>query len=127
MHVDSKYGYYWIVASLRPEYLALTRTTGNLAEGPVGLPLRTEITTAYPNPFNSSIAVKYSLVKSGFTAVRIYDILGREVTTLVDGTRQMGYHQVIWNATGQASGVYFIRFDVPGEHIHQVRKIVYQK
>ena len=121
-----KYGYYWIVASLRPEYLAATRTA-DLPDANAGLPQRTELSTAYPNPFNSSIAVKFSLAHSSHAALRIYNALGQEVTTLVNDTRPVGHYQVIWNAEGQASGVYFIRFDVPGEKVHQVRKIVYQK
>lgn len=42
----------------------------------------------------------------------VYDVLGREVATLASGYREAGYHSATWNADGQASGVYFARFNV---------------
>jgi len=122
---EYRYKYFWVVATLRDEGSGTSLT--DLPEGNPGLPRRTELSTVYPNPFNSSISVRYSIARPNRALMRIYDVLGREVTTLINESRPVGRFQVVWNAQGYASGVYFIRFDVPGEQVHQVRKIVYQK
>ena len=66
----------------------------------------------YPNPFNPSTTIKYQLPKSGIVTLKVYDILGREVTTLVDGFKTEGRYEVNFNASSLASGVYFYRLMV---------------
>jgi photosystem II stability/assembly factor-like uncharacterized protein len=63
----------------------------------------------YPNPFNSSTTIRYSIPTAGPVTLDIYDILGRKVQTLLDVKQQAGAHQVIWDANGVVSGVYFYR------------------
>jgi hypothetical protein len=63
----------------------------------------------YPNPFNPSTRIAFSVQRSGFTTLKVYDILGREVRTLVNETLQSGSHEVTFNAEGLSSGVYFYR------------------
>jgi hypothetical protein len=70
----------------------------------------------YPNPFNPSTIIKYSLAKSGPVTVRVYDLIGREVATLVNGEVQSaGEHQVTFSSgslrSGLSSGVYFYRIE----------------
>ncbi len=70
----------------------------------------------YPNPFNPSTIIKYSLAKAGPVSVKVYDVLGREVATLVNGDVQnAGPHQVTFNSNvlrgGVASGVYFYKIE----------------
>jgi hypothetical protein len=65
----------------------------------------------YPNPFNPVSAIRYSLAVRAYVRVKIYDVLGREVTTLVDGVESPGEKSVNWNASGLASGVYFYRLE----------------
>ncbi|MCD6163504.1 MAG: T9SS type A sorting domain-containing protein [candidate division Zixibacteria bacterium] len=64
---------------------------------------------SYPNPFNNIAIIKYGLPKSGYVSIILYDILGRQVAELVDGNKQAGYHQVVWNARNNSSGMYFYR------------------
>lgn len=64
---------------------------------------------SYPNPFNSSTLILYTLPVSSFTSLRVYDLLGREVATLVSGHQPSGDHSVTWDASGVPSGVYFYR------------------
>jgi len=64
-------------------------------------------TSNYPNPFNPTTTITYTLPDAGKVSVKIIDILGREVATLFDGYNTSGKHSVIWNARDVASGIYF--------------------
>jgi hypothetical protein len=75
-----------------------------------------ELQQNYPNPFNPSTIIRYSLAKSGPVSVKVYDVIGRLVATLVNGEVQsVGEHQVTFNSAslrnGAASGVYFYRIE----------------
>jgi len=63
----------------------------------------------YPNPFNAMTTIQYTLPTANDVIIDIYDVLGRKVETLVDKKQQAGYHQVVWNATNKASGIYFYK------------------
>jgi hypothetical protein len=63
----------------------------------------------FPNPFNPATTITYSLPKATHVRLKIYNLLGREVATLVDQQMPAGAHQVAWNAQGVASGVYFYK------------------
>lgn len=63
----------------------------------------------FPNPFNPSTTVRFSLKKPEQVMIKVYDILGSEVATLVDSKIEAGTHSVEWNARSMASGIYFIR------------------
>lgn len=63
----------------------------------------------YPNPFNPSTAISFQLSAISVVSLRVYDILGRELASLVDEVREVGEYAVAWDATNQPSGVYFAR------------------
>lgn len=65
---------------------------------------------SYPNPFNPSTTIKYSLPNSDIVSLKVFDILGREVAILLDEYKTAGTHTVEFNAGGLASGVYFYQF-----------------
>ncbi len=73
------------------------------------LPIAFQLDQNYPNPFNPATSIAYTIPSAGVVHVRIYDALGREVATLVDGPQDAGEHRVTWNAGGFTSGVYFCR------------------
>ena len=73
------------------------------------VPLEFALPPPYPNPFNASTVIKYTLPLSGKTNLSVYNILGQEVITLIDRTQQPGTHSIIWDAKDLPSGIYFAR------------------
>jgi len=62
-----------------------------------------------PNPFNPSTEIRYNLQLSGYVTLKINDIVGREITTLINGYQEAGYKTVNFDAGGLPSGIYFYR------------------
>jgi hypothetical protein len=72
------------------------------------LPVSYNLAQNYPNPFNPSTTINYSLSISGLVTIKVYDILGKEIATLVNEEESMGSHSVQFSANGgHSSGVYF--------------------
>jgi hypothetical protein len=63
----------------------------------------------YPNPFNPTTTIQYSVPGTQYVSLKIYDVLGRDVASLVNEVKQPGTYTVMWNARGFSSGVYFYR------------------
>jgi hypothetical protein len=66
----------------------------------------------YPNPFNPQTTIKFSLPAPGLATLKVFTLRGEEVAVLVAEELPAGPHQVVWNATGSPSGVYFYRLSV---------------
>jgi bacillolysin len=79
----------------------------------------------YPNPFNPSTVISYQLAVNSHVTLRVYDILGRKVATLVDEQKQAGSYQATFNGSKFASGVYFYRMEA-GSFV-QTKKLVLAK
>jgi hypothetical protein len=63
----------------------------------------------YPNPFNPMTNIKYQISKAGFVILKIYDILGRQISTLINEKQTPGSYNVTFDATSLSSGVYFYK------------------
>jgi Secretion system C-terminal sorting domain len=87
------------------------------------LPVNQSVSEAYPNPFNPSTNISIQLAEQAGLTVRVYDLQGREVAELANGQFTAGQHTFSFNAQGLASGVYFLRANVPGK-LSQTRKLV---
>jgi hypothetical protein len=74
-----------------------------------GIPVTYALDQNYPNPFNPATTISYDLPEAGPVSLKIYDLLGSEVATLVDDNQGAGRHEVLFDATGLPSGVYFYR------------------
>ena len=70
-------------------------------------PERIQLYQNFPNPFNATTTIHYHLRKSIHVILEVYDMLGRQVITLVNTKKQQGFHGVEFNAKGLASGIYF--------------------
>jgi hypothetical protein len=72
----------------------------------VAAPERFELFQNYPNPFNPSTVIGYQLPVTSWVTLKVFNVLGQEVATLVDGEKAAGHHEEVWNASGFASGMY---------------------
>jgi hypothetical protein len=79
----------------------------------------------YPNPFNPSTTISYQLPIYNFVTLKVYDILGRVVKTLINEHQSAGNHSVIFNANGLRSGVYFYR--LTAGKFSDIKKLLYLK
>lgn len=79
----------------------------------------------FPNPFNSSTIIKYSIPNSGLISMKVYDILGREITTLVNEIKSSGEYQVRFDAEVLNSGIYF--YTILSENYTQTKKMILLK
>jgi len=86
-------------------------------------PREFRLSANYPNPFNSSTTIRISLAKSEYVDVKVFDILGKEVSSLIVGRLDSGEHSLTWNAQGLASGVYFARLAV-GRKLAVTQKMI---
>jgi hypothetical protein len=73
------------------------------------LPIEYELSHNYPNPFNPATVISYQLPVASRASLKVYDLLGREVASLVNDVKPAGSYSVSWNARGMPSGVYFYR------------------
>ena len=79
----------------------------------------------YPNPFNPSTSIKYSVPNAEFVTLKVYDILGNEVSTLVNEQKAPGSYEVRFNAGSLASGVYV--YTIKAGNFTQTRKLMLMK
>jgi len=87
------------------EYFALN------GEVEIGVPKKFDLSQNYPNPFNPVTKINFDLPENGLVNLRLYDMLGREVATLVNEVRTAGYYTVNFDASKLSSGIYFYRMN----------------
>jgi len=116
-------GHYWVkIVSMDPP-LVLAAVLGSTGQGGIyklekvtsvhrvkdGIPVRFSLEQNYPNPFNPSTRIGFAVTGSGFVSLKVHDVLGREVATLVSEVLQPGSYTTTWDAARMPSGVYFYR------------------
>ncbi len=84
-----------------------------------------ELSQNYPNPFNPSTTIKYSVAKPGLVTLKVFDVLGREVTSLVNEVKAAGNYEINFNAQKLSSGIYF--YTLHSSDFSQTKKFVLLK
>ncbi len=88
-------------------------------------PQRFSLEQNYPNPFNPSTTINYQLARSGFISLKVYDLLGRNISTIYEGYKPAGTYHEVFDARNLASGIYFYR--LTGDNFSQVKKMLLLK
>ncbi|RPI13086.1 MAG: T9SS C-terminal target domain-containing protein [Ignavibacteriae bacterium] len=89
------------------------------------IPDNYELKQNYPNPFNPSTKISFSLPQAENVKLKVFDILGKVVASLVDGRLNAGIHQLTWDASGTSSGVYFYKIEAGS--FNDIKKMVLVK
>ncbi len=100
-------------------------TWTSIDDKPVTLPKQVKLDQNYPNPFNPKTKISYTLPRSSDVMLKVYDVLGREVATLVDKEQKSGSYTVNFDGQSLSSGVYFYRLET--DKTHKVRKMMLLK
>jgi hypothetical protein len=100
---NSKYDIYWGLLPFK-----LQKSNTEMINNQIG---NFNLYQNYPNPFNASTTIGYNIKKPMMVKLRVYDILGREISTLVDSRISQGFHKANWNAKDQPSGIYLCRLE----------------
>jgi aminopeptidase N len=97
------------------------RTSTSIADHAIAKEFRLE--QNYPNPFNSKTAISYKLLAVSFVSLKVFDALGREISTLVSEKQIAGMQTVYWDASLLPSGIYFIRLQA-GEYVKAIKAML---
>jgi hypothetical protein len=95
----------------------------------IGVPEKFALSQNYPNPFNPTTKIDYDLPTDGNVSIRLFDMSGKEVASLVNEVKTAGYHTVNFNASNLSSGVYFYRIsvDANGNNFTATKKLMLVK
>jgi len=91
----------------------------------VTTPMEYALEQNYPNPFNPSTRIKYSVKEKNYVSLKVYDVLGNQVATLVDEVKEAGQYELIYNASNLSSGVYHYTLTV--DNFTSTKKFVLMK
>lgn len=99
----------WPVYPTSQQYLVVQDTVITSIALSSRIPKEFVLSQNFPNPFNPTTTIEYTISKSSYVTLKVYDILGREIKTLVDEDEQPGYYHATFSAFGLPSGIYFYR------------------
>ncbi|MBN1637874.1 MAG: T9SS type A sorting domain-containing protein [Ignavibacteriales bacterium] len=110
-------------------FISYKLTSSNLIEDKITQIKKYQLHQNYPNPFNPSTTIKYSLSEQIFVTIKVYDLLGKEISTLVNQIMTSGTHEIIFDSNafdgGLPGGMYFVKMTVGS--FTEVRKIILLK
>lgn len=104
-----------------------SKSAGNTTdvENENGLPTEFELNQNYPNPFNPTTTIQFAVPNAGKFSLKVYNVIGQEIATLLDSELTAGIHKVNFNASSMASGMYIYRLS--GENVNLVKKMILMK
>jgi hypothetical protein len=98
-----------------------------ISDPAVEIPSSYSLLQNYPNPFNPSTTIKFSVPKSDFVNIKIYDIIGKEIETLINENLQPGAYEVNFDAAKYSSGVYFYSMTTGDNSFSETKKMIVTK
>lgn len=122
---DVSYEYMLVSVDINGERHSYRDLTATATPHAFEVPVAYELAQNFPNPFNSMTSFEFALPVAGHVNLRIHDILGREIATVVDGNLGAQRYRVTWNAEGLSSGVYLYTLDAGS--FTQTRKMLFVK
>ncbi|RKY53468.1 MAG: hypothetical protein DRP89_06165 [Candidatus Neomarinimicrobiota bacterium] len=96
--------------------------SGNITEEIEPIPLTIMLSQNYPNPFNPVTTISYSIPNPGYVTLKIYDVLGKEIQTIISEFQKTGFYSVYFDASEFSSGIYFYRLET--KNFTQTRKMI---
>lgn len=117
--------YYSIEGTYAPDSYKTVFSGGMLAKGLGEMAITENKIENYPNPFNPETIIRYQITKSGPVSIRVYDITGKEIMTLVNEEKSRGRYEVKFDASRLASGIYFYRITANG--FNAIKKMILMK
>lgn len=109
---------------LRWDSASASITITNIGDDPSNL-ASFKLFDNYPNPFNPSTTVRYSIPEASFTSIKIYDALGNEASSLVNENKQAGTYEVEFNASNLSSGIYY--YTLQSGSFNETKKMILMK
>jgi len=103
-------------------WLATCAVSSGASGGELSLPVESALYQNYPNPFNPSTTVRYAISHSGFVVIEVYNVAGQRIGVLFDGEQKAGHHEVRFDGSRLASGVYLCR--MRADEFTQTRKLL---
>ncbi len=122
-----------VYAAVRNGSIWKTSTVTDMNENDNAIPVNYYLSQNYPNPFNPSTRIFYQIPQSGFVVLKVYDLLGREVSTLAKEYKNAGKYEIEFNASNLTSGVYFYRLQAgdpslrSGQGFSETKKLILLK
>jgi hypothetical protein len=97
----------------------------NVVNAEIVAPLKFELSNAYPNPWNPTTTIRYQVPVNIMVTIKVFDVLGKEVSTLVNEVKQAGIYEVTLNGKGLASGIYY--YQMKAGNFIETKKIILLK
>ena len=108
-------------------YMDPTAVVTDVADAGQGLPAEFALLGNYPNPFNPSTTIKFQMAQQSEVTLKVYDVIGRQVSEQSLGVRSPGQHAVRFDASALASGTYFYRLQMVSNNATLVGKMMLLK
>lgn len=96
-------------------------------QDPIPHPSQVKLSSNYPNPFNPTTTIPFSLPKAMHVKIIVYNSVGKKLKTLVDRQMRAGQHSVQFNANGRSSGIYFYKLSTNGQSVRKLKKMLLLK
>jgi len=115
----------WTIGSLGTILKLDADPSGSVEDNNASLPLNFKLLQNYPNPFNPSTSIQYEVSNGQFVSLKVFDVLGNEIATLVNEEKPAGRYEIEFDGVGLPSGIYF--YQLKAGNFVETKKMVLMK